>query len=89
MTDRVIFHIDVNSAFLSWESGYRLKHLGGKLDLRAVPSAVGGDMAKHRGIILAKSIPAKAYRIQTGGAGNRRPPKMPRSDSGSPQLLPI
>ncbi len=64
--DRVIFHIDVNSAFLSWEAAYRLHHLGGKLDLRTIPSAVGGDMAKRHGIILAKSGPAKAYKIQTG-----------------------
>lgn len=41
--DKVIFHIDVNSAFLSWEAVYRLHHLGGKLDLREIPSAVCGD----------------------------------------------
>lgn len=63
---RVIFHVDVNSAFLSWEAVYRLHHLGGQLDLRKVPSAVGGDMAMRHGIILAKSIPAKTYHIQTG-----------------------
>lgn len=66
MSQRVIFHIDVNSAFLSWEAVYRIKHLGGKLDLRNVVSAVGGDMSKRHGIILAKSIPAKQYKIQTG-----------------------
>ncbi|MFR3727628.1 DNA polymerase IV [Lacrimispora sp.] len=64
--DRVIFHIDVNSAFLSWEAVYRLHHLGGKLDLRSIPSAVGGDITKRHGIILAKSIPAKKYNIKTG-----------------------
>ncbi len=63
---RVIFHIDANSAFLSWEAVYRLHHLGGTLDLREVPSAVGGDVSKRHGIILAKSIPAKKYNIQTG-----------------------
>lgn len=63
---RVIFHVDVNSAFLSWEAVYRLYHLGGTLDLRAIPSAVGGDQEKRHGIILAKSIPAKKYKIQTG-----------------------
>lgn len=62
----VIFHIDVNSAFLSWEAVYRLYHLGGKVDLRREVAAVGGDMAMRHGIILAKSIPAKQYRIQTG-----------------------
>ena len=55
----VIFHIDVNSAFLSWEAVYRLCHLGGTVDLREQVSAVGGDMAMRHGIILAKSIPAK------------------------------
>lgn len=63
---KVIFHIDVNSAFLSWEAVYRLHHLGWKGDLREQVSAVGGDMAMRHGIILAKSIPAKKYRIQTG-----------------------
>lgn len=66
MDGRIIFHIDVNSAFLSWEAVYRIRHLGGTLDLRAIPSAVGGDIAKRHGIILAKSIPAKQYGIQTG-----------------------
>lgn len=63
---RVIFHIDVNSAFLSWEAVYRLYHLGGKVDLRGEVAAVGGDMAMRHGIILAKSIPAKQYHIRTG-----------------------
>lgn len=63
---RVIFHIDVNSAFLSWEAVYRLHHLGGTLDLRKIPSAVGGDVTRRHGIILAKSIPAKKYGIHTG-----------------------
>ncbi len=62
----VIFHIDVNSAFLSWEAVYRIHHLGSRTDLRNEVSAVGGDMSKRHGIILAKSIPAKKYRIQTG-----------------------
>lgn len=64
--EHTIFHVDVNSAFLSWEAVYRLKHLGGRLDLRTVPAAVGGDAKKRHGIILAKSIPAKKYGIQTG-----------------------
>lgn len=63
---RVIFHVDVNSAFLSWEAVYRLHHLGGKLDLRTIPSAVGGDKEKRHGIILAKSIPCKQFGVQTG-----------------------
>lgn len=64
--ESVVFHVDVNSAFLSWEAVYRLKHLGAKLDLRETASAVGGDVTKRHGIVLAKSIPAKAYGIHTG-----------------------
>ena len=66
MSDRVIFHIDVNSAFLSWEAVYRLRCLGDKSDLRTIPSAVGGDIAQRHGVILAKSIPAKKYDVRTG-----------------------
>jgi DNA polymerase-4 len=64
--DNIIFHIDVNSAFLSWEAVYRLHILGEKTDLRMIPSAVGGDVKKRHGIILAKSIPAKRFGIRTG-----------------------
>ena len=62
---KIIFHIDVNSAYLSWESVYRLQR-GEALDLRTIPSAVGGDPVKRHGIILAKSLAAKPYKIQTG-----------------------
>ena len=64
--ENIIFHIDVNSAFLSWEAVYRLAHKGGTLDLRDVPSAVGGDITLRHGIILAKSIPAKDCGVKTG-----------------------
>lgn len=64
--DKIIFLIDVNSAYLSWEAIYRLTSGQDKVDLRTIPSAVGGDPEKRRGIILAKSYPAKAYGIQTG-----------------------
>ena len=62
--DRLIFHIDVNSAFLSWEAARRLKD--GQEDLRLIPSAIGGDRDKRTGVILAKSIPAKAFDVKTG-----------------------
>ncbi|WP_352399170.1 DNA polymerase IV [Anaerotignum sp.] len=62
---RTIFHIDVNSAFLSWSAIQMLRE-GGMLDLRTVPSAVAGDSESRRGIILAKSTPAKKYGIVTG-----------------------
>jgi DNA polymerase-4 len=63
---KVIFHIDVNSAFLSWEAVYRLHILGQKTDLREIPSAVAGDVKKRHGIILAKSSLAKKSGVRTG-----------------------
>lgn len=63
--ERCVFHIDVNSAFLSWTAIERLKN-GDPLDLRTIPSAVAGDGQSRRGIILAKSTPAKKFGIQTG-----------------------
>jgi DNA polymerase-4 len=63
--DRTIFHIDVNSAFLSWEAAYRLQH-GHTQDLRDIPSVVGGDEESRRGIVLARSLPAKKCGIHTG-----------------------
>ena len=62
--DRKILHIDVNNAFLSWTAVDRLKH-GETLDLRTVPSIVGGDEEKRRGIVVAKSNVAKKFGIQT------------------------
>ena len=62
---RTIFHIDVNSAFLSWEAAKRLKS-GDSFDLRTVPSAVAGSEKDRHGIILAKSFPAKKFNIKTG-----------------------
>jgi DNA polymerase-4 len=63
---RIIFHIDINSAFLAWEAAYRLTHLHGTADLRELDAVVGGDMENRRGIILAKSLSAKSYGIKTG-----------------------
>lgn len=61
-----VFHVDVNSAFLSWSALKRLKEDPDAVDLRTIPSAVGGDVKTRHGIITAKSIPAKAFGIQTG-----------------------
>lgn len=64
MSERLIFHVDVNSAFLSWEAAKRVKM--GMPDLRLVPSIIGGDPESRRSIVSAKSIPAKKYGINTG-----------------------
>lgn len=74
---RLIFHVDVNSAFLSWEAARRLAQ--GESDLRLVPSAIGGDRDKRTGVILAKSIPAKKMGVKTGepvGAALRKCPNL-------------
>lgn len=81
--EKLIFHIDVNSAFLSWEAAYRIKE-GDVLDLREIPSAIGGDASKRHGIILAKSTPAKKYQIQTGESVHEALIKCPNLFLASP-----
>lgn len=61
----VIFHIDVNSAYLSWTAVEELKN-GKERDLRQIPAIIGGDQKTRHGVVLAKSIPAKKYGIHTG-----------------------
>lgn len=65
MNDNLIFHIDVNSAYLSWTAVKLLGEGFGK-DIREIPCIVGGDKESRHGIVLAKSIPAKKYGIVTG-----------------------
>lgn len=60
---RIIFHIDVNSAFLSWSAVKLVRE--GKPDIRLVPSVVSGDPNDRRSIITAASIPAKKLGIKT------------------------
>lgn len=62
---KTFFHIDVNSAYLSWTSVENLRTGRGE-DLRLIPAIIGGDSSKRHGVVLAKSIPAKKYHIQTG-----------------------
>ncbi len=64
MKERIIFHIDVNNAFLSWTAVYLLKN-GYKQDIRKIASIIGGDETKRQGIVLAKSPIAKKYGIVT------------------------
>lgn len=66
MPEPVIYHVDVNSAFLSWEAAHRLEEEPTGLDLRTIPSVIGGSEEQRHGIVLAKSTPAKAYHIHTG-----------------------
>lgn len=61
--DRLIFHVDVNSAFLSWEAVESLRR--GGPDFRLIPAVVGRDPESRTSIVAAKSIPAKKYGINT------------------------
>ena len=64
MAERIIFHIDVNNAFLSW-TAVKLLTEGYKQDIRKIPSIIGGDEKERRGIVLAKSPVAKKFNIVT------------------------
>lgn len=61
--DRIILHIDVNSAFLSW-SALKLLENGYKKDIRNEISVIAGDPNKRHGVIIAASVPAKKIGIK-------------------------
>ena len=63
--EQKILHVDVNNAFLSW-SAIDILNNGGNIDIRTIPSAIAGDEERRSGIILAKSIKAKACGVVTG-----------------------
>ena len=64
MAERIIFHIDVNNAFLSW-TAVQLLEEGYNIDIRTIPAIIAGDESKRHGIVLAKSPIAKKYGIVT------------------------
>lgn len=63
--ERQILHVDVNNAFLSWTAVNMLKN-GYPIDIRTIPSIIGGDEERRSGIVLAKSPVAKKFGIVTG-----------------------
>jgi len=62
--DRIVIHIDVNNAFLSWTAVEMLKN-GSKIDIRNRYAIIGGDEQARRGIVLAKSNPCKQKGVVT------------------------
>lgn len=66
MSEPIIYHIDVNSAFLSWEAARRLEEHPDSPDIRTIASAIGGSEELRHGIVLAKSLPAKKCGVITG-----------------------
>lgn len=66
MAETLIYHVDVNSAFLSWEAARRLKEDPNAKDLRQIHAVIGGDEEMRHGVVLAKSVSAKKYGVMTG-----------------------
>ena len=62
--ERIIFHIDVNNAFLSW-TALDLLNQGYKYDIRDSYAVIGGDPKARKGIVLAKSNACKKLGIYT------------------------
>jgi Nucleotidyltransferase/DNA polymerase involved in DNA repair len=62
--ERIIMHIDVNNAFLSWTAIELLKD-GYPVDIRTIESVIGGDESTRHGIVLAKSPIAKNRGVKT------------------------
>lgn len=75
--NRIIFHIDVNNAFLSWEALYRIHKLGETVDLRTIASVIGGDEERRHGIVVAKSPIAKSFGVKTAETLNEARRKCP------------
>ncbi len=61
--ENIFMHIDVNNAFLSW-TAVDLLNNGYKTDIRNIESVIGTEIKRH-GIVLAKSMVAKARGVKT------------------------
>ena len=86
MPTPIIFHVDVNNAFLSWEAIYRMTVLGEETDIRNTDAIIGGDISKRHGVVLAKSMSAKKYGIKTGEPVVSALKKCPGLTSYSPHM---
>ena len=65
--DRIILHVDVNNAFLSWTAIWMLKN-GYNKDIRERYAIIGGDETERKGIVLAKSNLCKSKGVVTAEA---------------------
>ena len=81
--ERKILHVDVNNAFLSWTAVDMLKN-GASLDIRTIPSIIGGDESRRSGIVLAKSPIAKKFGVVTG-----EPIYFAKKKCGNLQVFPL
>ena len=62
--NRIILHVDVNNAFLSWTATEMLKK-GSKVDIRTRYAIIGENKKERKGIVLAKSNPCKLRGVVT------------------------
>ncbi|MBR3898339.1 MAG: DNA polymerase IV [Bacilli bacterium] len=83
---KIIMHIDVNNAFLSWSAIYMLQN-GFKYDIRNSYAVIGGDEESRRGIVLAKSMPAKKRGVVTGETLYSARKKCPNLKSYPPNFM--
>ena len=83
--DRIIIHVDVNNAFLSW-TAVDMLHKGSKIDIRNRYAVIGGDEATRHGIVLAKSMPAKKCGVVTAETIFSARKKCPYLDVYPPQF---
>ena len=89
--NRVIFHIDVNSAYLSWTAVEQLKS-GSSLDIRTIPAIIGGDRASRHGVVLAKIHSCKEIWHRYRRAGGKCAEEMsepPYGAAGSQDVSPV
>ena len=85
MNERIILHVDVNNAFLSW-TAVDMLHKGSKIDIRNRYAVIGGDEATRHGIVLAKSMPAKKCGVKTAETIYLARKKCPYLDVYPPQF---
>lgn len=64
MNKRIIFHIDVNNAFLSWTAIHLIKQ-NYPYDIRKKYAIIAGEKKERKGIVLAKSTPCKEKGVKT------------------------
>ena len=81
---RIIFHVDVNNAFLSWTAVYLLNN-GYERDIREIPCVIAGDEKSRHGIVLAKSPIAKKYGVVSAETLYSARKKCPNLEVFSPQ----
>ncbi len=79
---RVIFHIDVNSAYLSWTAVEQLKG-GASLDIRTIPAIIGGEPGVQAWRRSGKIHPCKKVRDRDRGTCGERAAEMPESSYGT------